>query len=588
MQKKLLALLLALSLTMGLCACGEKKVDADVDDGNNIQTGQPSEDDNIISQPETDSTFMDSAPQPVATLVNTLSDRGYTFTTDMFSDYSGIEFIHPVECYYLIDFGDGESVYLLDFGTAENAAEHAACYSPDASGYNNMIIDYIAPVHFWQDENVIIEYASQRGELLPLLDELYGEEFAGSGNHGYKPEFTDSLSEIFEGNDIYPTYSFITETDAYISVTAQITTYDYLTLYKYNNAEDFLAHSSSPIEAPVLDLPPLWSDSDNLIIIEYFGSNDELTDILDANFNINVKPLAVNSINYASTHIQSESSDLISVVSSVEELEEYRKSNGDTYGFMLKPTCPVSEDIDEWAFIEEDYTAEWFEYNSLIIARICESSDSVTHEIEMLLRSRNDVTLYITRAEPEAADWALTTHFVLAGVAKSDIDGCEVALNVTPSNLKVRLTEYDPTEIRTDACEDVSDNAVVITSFEDLKSYYESNKEIFDLEHRETVYSDSTIGFADIFDKYNEEWFIDRVLIMVIKNEPSGSISHGIFDVTKSAKSGEITVKIGRAVPNMCTDDMACWHILVGIPRESYRETDTVTATFVNIDPPTE
>lgn len=587
MKKKLLALLLVLSLAIGLCACSEKKVDADVEDGN-IQTGQPSEEGNIISQPETDDTFMDSAPQPVAALVSALSDQGYTFTTDVFSDYSGIEYIHPVECYYLIDFGDGESVYLLDFGTAEKAAEHAACYSPDASGYNNLIIDYIAPVHFWQDENIIVEYASQRGELLPLLDELYGEEFAGAGNYGYRPEFTDRLSEVLEGSGIYPTYSFITETDAYISVTAQITTYDYLTVYKYNNSKDFSAHRSSPIEAPVLDLPTLWSDPSSLVIIEYFGMNEDVINALDSNFSINAKTISVNSINYVQTNIQAENADFVTVISSLDELEAYRQENCDTYGFMLYPTCPVGEDMTKWDFVQDTYTETWFEYNSLIIVRSCEACSSVTYEIEMLTRSLDTLTLNLTRTSSDGNDQILTTHFIFAGVSKSDINGCDITLNISPVEEDIRLTEYDPTAIRTDAYEELADTAVVITSFAELEQYYEDNKELYDLEHRETVYFDTTIGFIDIFDTYNEEWFIDRVLIMVIKNEPSGSISHGIFDVTKSAKSGEICVTIGRAVPNMCTDDLACWHILVGIPRENYHETDNISATFVNIDPPTE
>lgn len=499
------------------------------------------------------------------------------------SDY----FIHEVTTEYTLTVGD-EQIYILDFGSEEYAQEHAECYSEDASGYGYVIIDYIAPVHFWRDGSVIIEYASERGDLLPLLNELYGEEFAGAGNYGYRPEFTDKLSEVLEESEIYPTYSFITETDTYISVTAWITTYDYLTLYKYNDSKDFSAHSSSPIEAPVLDLPSLWSDPSSLVVIEYFGMNEDVISALDNNFSINAKAIAVNNINFVETNIQAKSADFVTVISSLDELEAYRQENCDTYGFMLDPTCPVGEDMTKWDFVRDTYTENWFEYNSLIIVRSCEACSSVTYDIEMLTRSLDTLTLNLTRTASDGNDWILTTHFIFIGASKSDTNGCDITLNISPTRENIRLTEYDPTPIRTDAYEELEDSIVVITSFAELEQYYEDNKELYDLEHRETVYSDTTIGFVDIFDTYTQEWFQDRVLIMVIKNEPSGSISHGIFNITKSPKSGEICVTIGRAVPNMCTDDLACWHILVGIPRESYQETNSVNAAFVNIDPPTE
>ena len=48
---------------------------------------------------------------------------------------------------------------------------------------------------------------------------------------------------------------------------------------------------------------------------------------------------------------------------------------------------------------------------------------------------------------------------------------------------------------------------VVINSREDLEAYYEANKELFDLERKETVYSDTTIGFLDACDKYDDAYF---------------------------------------------------------------------------------
>lgn len=499
------------------------------------------------------------------------------------SDY----FIHEVATEYILTVGD-EDIFILDFGSEKYAEEHALCYSEDASGYGNVIIDYIAPVHFWRDGSAIIEYASERGELLPMLNELYGEEFAGMGNYGYRPEFTDVLTNALEDSELYPTYSFITETDDYTSVSARLSAYEYLTVYKYDSLERLLLHNSSPIEAPVLDMPNLWSDTENLLIIEYFGNDEKIISVLDRSFSINAKAVPVHSINYIQTNWQEEKSDAVTVINSRDELEAYKQENYEVYGFAMLPSCPVGEDMTEWDFLDDTYTDEWFVGNSLIIARFCEAGDGVSYSIKTLTRSLDTLTLNLTRTAPDGYDWIVTTHFIFAGVSKSDIHGCRLNTSTSPAEEDIVLAEYNPTEIRTDTYCDTPDSTVIITSFDELKSYYEDNKEIYDLEHRGTVYSDTTIGFADILDTYNEEWFRDRVLIMTVKNEPSGSITHGIFNVTKSPKSGDIAVKIYRAVPNQGTDDMACWHILVGIPRDSYRETDNISSSFVNIDPPTE
>lgn len=47
----------------------------------------------------------------------------------------------------------------------------------------------------------------------------------------------------------------------------------------------------------------------------------------------------------------------------------------------------------------------------------------------------------------------------------------------------------------------------VISSREELERYYEDKRETFDLERREKVYADSTIGFLDACDKYDDVFF---------------------------------------------------------------------------------
>lgn len=52
----------------------------------------------------------------------------------------------------------------------------------------------------------------------------------------------------------------------------------------------------------------------------------------------------------------------------------------------------------------------------------------------------------------------------------------------------------------------------VISSRAELEAYYEAYKDIYSLERRETVYSDSTIGFLDACDKYDTPILNGRIL----------------------------------------------------------------------------
>ena len=105
----------------------------------------------------------------------------------------------------------------------------------------------------------------------------------------------------------------------------------------------------------------------------------------------------------------------------------------------------------------------------------------------------------------------------------------------------------------------------VIHSAEELKEYYESNKEVYDLERRDKVYADTTIGFLDACDKYNESYFKNQVLVLVLLEEGSGSIRHEVTEVelVQINQEQELAVNITTKVPEIGTDDMAEWHIFV-------------------------
>lgn len=121
--------------------------------------------------------------------------------------------------------------------------------------------------------------------------------------------------------------------------------------------------------------------------------------------------------------------------------------------------------------------------------------------------------------------------------------------------------------IRTDPyCEDNDyPSVVVIRSVEALQQYYEENKGMYDLERKEKVYADTTIGFLDACDGYDEAYFAKQSLVMVILEEGSGSIRHEVMAVESTEVNGQdgLVIKIESRVPEVCTDDMAEWHILI-------------------------
>ena len=123
--------------------------------------------------------------------------------------------------------------------------------------------------------------------------------------------------------------------------------------------------------------------------------------------------------------------------------------------------------------------------------------------------------------------------------------------------------------IRTDGHQDdgIFPRAVVIDSLQELKDYYTAYHEIFDLERRDTVYADTTLGFLDACDTYDAAYFEKNFLVFVLLEEVSGSVRHEVLDVEWNEKQ-KLSVSINRKVPEEGTDDMAQWHIILELGRE--------------------
>ena len=109
----------------------------------------------------------------------------------------------------------------------------------------------------------------------------------------------------------------------------------------------------------------------------------------------------------------------------------------------------------------------------------------------------------------------------------------------------------------------------VISSRAELEAYYEAYKDTYNLERRENVYSDSTIGFLDACDKYDDAYFERQNLVLIVLQEGSGSIRHEITDVrrhrTENGTSDGWDITIKTKAPEVVTEDMAQWHLFLEV-----------------------
>lgn len=107
----------------------------------------------------------------------------------------------------------------------------------------------------------------------------------------------------------------------------------------------------------------------------------------------------------------------------------------------------------------------------------------------------------------------------------------------------------------------------IISSIEDLKLFYENYQELLYLEHREKVYSNSTIGFIDAIEKYDEEYFKVNNLIIIYLTESSGSIRHDIKDII--IKDNTLDINIIKKSTGYGTCDMAGWLLILEVENTS-------------------
>ena len=132
--------------------------------------------------------------------------------------------------------------------------------------------------------------------------------------------------------------------------------------------------------------------------------------------------------------------------------------------------------------------------------------------------------------------------------------------------------DKDVQYIKTAYYSDMNGQTVIIESREELDQYFNTNKEKYNLGHKEKVYSDTTIGFEDAIVEYDEEWFKDQNIVLVLLTANSGSIRYKANNI--NIEDGTMTVSFNKKAPDMVTCDMAGWHIIIETEKVSIDEID--------------
>lgn len=114
---------------------------------------------------------------------------------------------------------------------------------------------------------------------------------------------------------------------------------------------------------------------------------------------------------------------------------------------------------------------------------------------------------------------------------------------------------------------------VIIESSDELKKYIADNEEKFDFSRKDEAYADTTIGFLDAVDKYDDEYFKENSLIIAVAAQPSGSIRYtGASLICSSDGKLYDTLILTEFHPYVGTCDCADWHIIVEAEKGTYSD----------------
>jgi hypothetical protein len=105
-----------------------------------------------------------------------------------------------------------------------------------------------------------------------------------------------------------------------------------------------------------------------------------------------------------------------------------------------------------------------------------------------------------------------------------------------------------------------------VLRFDDAASF-EAFLEATGTDYQYEVEYAGEIAFAEAVKKYDDTFFADNRLLIIYVQEPSGSNRHEIKLVT--IKENTLTVSVNRIIPEVGTDDMADWFIVLELSKSA-------------------
>lgn len=208
--------------------------------------------------------------------------------------------------------------------------------------------------------------------------------------------------------------------------------------------------------------------------------------------------------------------------------------------------------------------------NSILAAGVPVCLVCIVLVITSFPRNEAEKYVYVLPEEVEGNDMCMAPEmgegndmYMLPEGATAGIADTEGAVEGSDKGEEM-LVSFIPRYIRTDGyMEEVEYPSVkIIRSVNELNEYYNANKDKYDLERKAEVYSDTTNGFLDACDRYDEAYFENQILVMVLVEEGSGSVRHNV-DSVKVGWDDKLYISICSIVPEEGTCDMALWHILI-------------------------
>lgn len=129
--------------------------------------------------------------------------------------------------------------------------------------------------------------------------------------------------------------------------------------------------------------------------------------------------------------------------------------------------------------------------------------------------------------------------------------------------------KFDTKSIQTHLYSDnyVAPTKDVITSLSGIKKYQET-------------YKDDKLDLS--LNAYTEDYFNDKVLVIVTIQEPSGATTDKVGSIFKADNLTSLDIMVERNTAKMGTADMATWHLLVEMDKASFGNTDTISVLYTS------